>query len=232
MTQLTHAIIFDFDGTLVDSMKLWHEIDVQYLGERGLDCPEDLSYEISGKSFTETAHYFKKRFQLPDSIETIKAEWDNMSRDAILSQIDFKPGALAFLSWLFKHHIPMAIATSNTRSILELFLPHYGIDHYFHSLHFACEVGMGKPHPDVFLAAAKSLGVAPENCLVFEDTLEGVQGALAAGMKVISVDDTYSYHRLTAIQKATLSHIKDFRELMTDDFYNQFFQEDNDVHSF
>jgi len=232
MTQQKHAIIFDFDGTLVDSMGLWHKIDVQYLSTRGLDCPKDLSYEISGKSFTETAHYFKQRFQLTDSIETIKAEWDNMSRNAILSEIGFKPGALAFLSWVFEHHIPMAIATSNTRSTLELFLPHYGIDHYFHSLHFACEVGMGKPSPDVFLAASRSLGVSPENCLVFEDTLEGVQGALAAGMKVISVDDTYQYHRLASIQNATLSHIKDFRELMTDDFYNQFFQEDHDDCSF
>lgn len=232
MTQHTYAIIFDFDGTLVDSMGLWHEIDVQYLGERGLNCPEDLSFEISGKSFTETAHYFKKRFDLTDSIDTIKAEWDTMSQDAILSKIGFKPGALAFLSWVFEHKIPMAIATSNTRSTLELFLPHYGIDHYFHSLHFACEVGMGKPHPDVFLAAAKSLGVSPENCLVFEDTLEGVQGALAAGMKVISVDDAYQYHRLASIQNATLSHIKDFRELMNENFYNRFFQEDNDDHSF
>ncbi|KNZ42784.1 HAD family hydrolase [Acetobacterium bakii] len=223
ITQQTQAIIFDFDGTLVDSMGLWHLIDIEYLGKRGLTCPNDLSTEISGKSFTETAHYFKKRFSLPDSIEAIKFEWDTMSRENILSKIDFKPGALAFLSWLFTHHIPMAIATSNTRSTLELFLPHYGIAHYFHSLHFTCEVGMGKPSPDVFLAAAKSLAVSPENCLVFEDTLEGIHGALAAGMRVISVDDKYQYHCLDSIQNATLCHIENFEELMNEDFYEHFF---------
>lgn len=226
MIKQTQAIIFDFDGTLVDSMGLWHEIDVAYLGKRGLACPEDMPYEISGKSFTETAEYFKKRFQLPDTIDTIKAEWSTMSEGAILTKIGFKPGALSFLSWAFLRDIPMSIATSNTRSTLELFLNHYDIAHYFQSLHFTCEVGLGKPNPDVFFAAAKSLGVSPESCLVFEDTLEGIQGALSAGMTVISVDDSYQYHRQEDIQNSSFRHIKNFQELMTEDFYDCFFKED------
>lgn len=232
ITQQINAIIFDFDGTLVDSMNLWHQIDVAYLGRRGLHCPDDLSSEISGKSFTETAEYFKKRFNLPDSIDAIKAEWDRMSRDGILSEIGFKPGALSFLSWVFAHNIPMSIATSNTRSTLELFLPQYGIDQYFHSLHFTCEVGKGKPHPDVFLDAAKALDVLPANCLVFEDTLEGIQGALSAGMPVISIDDSHQIHRLEAIKKSTLLHIKSYRELMNPHFSKHFCRRLNYVDSF
>jgi 16S rRNA pseudouridine516 synthase len=216
------AIIFDFDGTLVDSMNLWHQIDVDFLGRRGLVCPDDLSMAISGKSFTETAEYFKERFLLPDSIAEIKAEWDEMSRNTILNEIGFKPGALPFLSWVYAHAIPMAIATSNTRSTLELFLPQYGIDRYFHSLHFTCEVGRGKPHPDVFLDAAKALDVLPEHCLVFEDTLEGIHGAQSAGMAVISVDDALQTHRLDRIKESSLYHIQNFRELMTPEFSKNF----------
>ncbi|WP_373481801.1 HAD family hydrolase [Acetobacterium sp.] len=222
LAQHIHAIIFDFDGTLVDSMNLWHQIDVDFLRRRGLLCPNDLSMAISGKSFTETAEYFKERFLLPDSIAEIKAEWDEMSRNAILNEIGFKPGALPFLSWVDAHAIPMAIATSNTRSTLELFLPQYGIDQYFHSLHFTCEVGRGKPHPDVFLAAAKALDVLPEHCLVFEDTLEGIHGARSAGMTVISVDDALQSHRLDRIKESSLHHIQSFRELMTPEFSKHF----------
>lgn len=213
-----HAIIFDFDGTLVDSMNLWHQIDVKFLAKRGLSCPDDLSLAISGKSFTETAEYFKQRFELPESVDAIKKEWDTMSRHTILNDIGFKPGALAFLSWIYDQKIPMAIATSNTRSTLELFLPRHGIDHYFHSLHFTCEVGRGKPHPDVYLEAAKALDVSPEHCLVFEDTLEGVHGALSAGMSVISVEDAHQTCRNDLIRQATLYHIESFQELITPDF--------------
>ena len=159
ITKQINAIIFDFDGTLVDSMNLWHQIDVDFLGRRGLACPEDLSMSISGKSFTETAEYFKERFQLSDSIENIKAEWDVMSRNAILYEIGFKPGVLPFLSWVYAHEIPMSIATSNTRSTLELFLPQYGLEGYFHSLHFTCEVAGENPIPMSFWMPQKHLAL-------------------------------------------------------------------------
>ena len=75
------AVIFDFDGTLVDSMGLWHSIDHIYLERHHKVCPETLPYEIAGKSFTETAEYFKERFALEDTIEDIKAEWVAMSHE-------------------------------------------------------------------------------------------------------------------------------------------------------
>ena len=73
------AVIFDLDGTLVDSMWMWEDIDIEYLGRYGLSCPEDLQKAIEGMSFTETAVYFKERFGLPDSIVEIKEAWIAMS---------------------------------------------------------------------------------------------------------------------------------------------------------
>ncbi|MGL4606091.1 MAG: HAD family hydrolase [Eubacteriaceae bacterium] len=213
-----HGLIFDFDGTLVDSMGLWHEIDIAYLNKRGLQCPENLAFEISGKSMLETAEYFKLRFQLSESIDEILAEWDGMSFDAILGGIPFKPGVLEFISWISKKRIPMAIASSNSRKNLEAFLPQHNLESCFHSLHFSGEVGKGKPDPLVFLETAKALDLPPENCLVFEDTLEGVQGALSAGMPVFSVDDYYQQKRVHSIKELSLYHIKDFRELINEGF--------------
>ena len=75
------AVIFDLDGTLVDSMWIWREIDVEYLGRFGLSLPEDLQSCIEGMSFHETALYIKERFQIPDSIEKMKNDWNQMAWD-------------------------------------------------------------------------------------------------------------------------------------------------------
>ncbi len=87
------AVIFDLDGTLVDSMWIWKDIDIEYLKKHGLELPPDLQKAIEGMSFTETAVYFKERFCLPDPVEAIKAEWVAMAEDYYTRRIDLKPGA-------------------------------------------------------------------------------------------------------------------------------------------
>lgn len=210
-----HGYIFDFDGTLVDSMDLWHEIDVVYLNRRGLACPTDLSYAVSGMSFTQTAEYFKKRFELPDSIATIKAEWNEMSHQMYLDDVALKPGARAFLDYLFNLGKPLAIATSNVRLTTEAYLEKYGLDRYFKALVFSCEVGVGKPDPAVFLEAARQIDVPPSANLVFEDTLAGVQGALAAGMTAIAVADPWQGDDRRAIRQSADAFITGFDQLLT-----------------
>ena len=91
------AVIFDLDGTLVDSMWMWGDIDIEYLNRFGLSCPEDLQKAIEGMSFTETAVYFKERFALADSVEEIKAAWVAMSLKKYKNEVSMKPGAREFL---------------------------------------------------------------------------------------------------------------------------------------
>ena len=88
------ALIFDLDGTLVDSMWMWKAIDVEFLARYGYDCPDDLQRSIEGMSFTETAAYFLKRFRLPLSMDEIKAVWTDMSIDKYRHEVPLKPGAL------------------------------------------------------------------------------------------------------------------------------------------
>ena len=185
------GVIFDFDGTLVDSMGLWHEIDIRYLGKRNIACPPDLSRCIAGMSFSETAQYVKDRFDLPEDIDTIQKEWIDMSHHLYLSDIAFKPGALNFIKKLNALAMPMAIATSNNRMTTEAYLGQHGLLPDFKTLCFTGEVGAGKPDPAVFLAAADGLRADPRRCLVFEDTFEGLTGAKNAGMTAVAVADPF-----------------------------------------
>ena len=94
------AVLFDLDGTLIDSMWIWEQIDDEFLGEYGLLVPEDLHNEIEGMSFSETAVYFRNRFDLPLSLEEIKHIWNTMAMDKYLNVVPLKPGVLEFLEWL------------------------------------------------------------------------------------------------------------------------------------
>ena len=94
------AVLFDLDGTLVDSMWMWHAIDIEYLNRFGLTPPDDLSEAIEGMSYDETAVYFKRRFNIEDSLDKIKADWKEMSREMYCTKIQLKAGVRHFLDYL------------------------------------------------------------------------------------------------------------------------------------
>ena len=111
------AVLFDLDGTLIDSMWIWEQIDDEFLGAYGLLVPEDLHDEIEGMSFSETAVYFKNRFHLPLSLKEIKDIWNDMAMEKYLHAVCLKPGVPEFLEWLKAKGIPAGIATSNSRAL-------------------------------------------------------------------------------------------------------------------
>jgi len=186
------AVIFDLDGTLVDSMWMWRSIDIEYLGRYGLDMPQDLQSCIEGMSFSETAVYFKERFGLTDSLEQIKKDWNQMAWEKYRDEVPVKEGVLELLQHLKQEKIPAGIATSNSRELVDLIVEKHGIQEYFTSIRTSCEVDKGKPSPDIYLLVAKDLGVECERCLVFEDVIQGVMAGKNANMKVCAVHDDYS----------------------------------------
>jgi HAD superfamily hydrolase (TIGR01509 family) len=186
------AVIFDLDGTLIDSMWMWKQIDIEYLERFGLELPLDLQKMIEGMSFSETAIYFKERFKLEDSIDQIKSDWNKMAWDKYQNEVPLKDGVLEFLVYLKENNIPAGIATSNSRELVDLIINIHDLQGYFTSIRTSCEVAKGKPSPDIYLLVASDLGVEPEKCLVFEDVLQGVMAGKNANMKVCSVYDEAS----------------------------------------
>ncbi len=208
------AFIFDLDGTLIDSMEIWRQVDIEFLGARGIELPDDLQYLIEGMSFSETAEYFRDRFHLDQNIDEIKAEWNDMASEYYKNKIALKNGAKDFLDLLVKRGHKIAIATSNSRDLVDHILKKHEIHCYFHTIRTSCEVPRGKPYPDVYLKVAEDLGVNPENCLAFEDTLAGVMAAKAAGMKVIGVADQTSYCSKDKILELVEEYVLDFNDIM------------------
>lgn len=186
------AVIFDLDGTIIDSMWMWHAIDVEYLGGFGIEIPEDLQRCIEGKSFTETAIYFKERFNIPDDVETIKDNWHRMSMEMYSTRVDLKPGVYDFIKEIYDNKIKLAIATSNSKELTAAVLKARGIDEFFQAVITGSDVIKGKPNPDIYLKAAEQLQVCPEKCLVIEDVPQGIIAGKNAGMEVCAVYDKYS----------------------------------------
>jgi 16S rRNA pseudouridine516 synthase len=198
------GIIFDLDGTMVDSMWMWRKIDEEFMESHGLAMTDELEREIEGMSFKETAEYFIRSFPLTESVEDMMNIWVDMAIDKYRHEVPLKPGLMNFLTEMKRRGLPMGIATSNARPLIDAVMESHGLYDYIDIVIPANEVPHGKPAPDVFLETAKRLHLDPKTCLVFEDIPQGIRAGLAAGMRVCAVSDEYSRHQET--EKRSLAH--------------------------
>lgn len=215
MIKHIQAVIFDIDGTLVDSMGVWHDIDIEYFKLLEIPMPPTIQKDIEGMSFTETAVYFKETFRIEEkTVEDIKLDWIRMAQEKYLYEIKAKPGAKEYISFLKEKGIKIGCATSNDRRLAMAALQPHGWTSKVNALRTACEVNAGKPAPDIYLKVAAELGVAPENCLVFEDIPNGMRAGKAAGMTVIGVEDERAKKYKEEIDTICDYFIEDYYELL------------------
>lgn len=186
------AIIFDMDGSLVDSMWIWPEVDRIFMKKYNLRPPHTFHKDIEGMSYTETARYFVDTFRMSRTVEQVMQEWRDMTIRLYSTKVYPKPGAVRFLDTMKKNGIALGIATSNDRQIADAALNARHLTPYFDSVRTSCEVAAGKPAPDVYLKVAEDLSVDPAACLVFEDVPNGIRAGKNAGMEVCAVDDDFS----------------------------------------
>lgn len=153
-----NTVIFDLDGTLIDSMGVWQQVDHEFLSKRGIAVPDDLFKDVEGgNSIVEIAHYFKRKFGITDAPEAIIEEWVTMVRTHYMNDVMLKPGAAEFVKLLHDSGIKMGVGTSNTRELAEIVLQANGVLPYFSSIVAGCSDIKGKPFPDIFLRVASSL---------------------------------------------------------------------------
>ena len=207
------ACFFDMDGTIIDSMWMWKDIDIRFLGDRGIELPGDLQKRIEGKSFSETAVFFKEEFALSESLDEIKSIWNDMAMEAYCNRVQLKDGVLEFLKELKARGIRTGIATSNSLDLAMGCLKALDVEKYFDTVVTGCCVGVGKPAPDIYLKCANDCQVNPGECLVFEDVMAGIESGHNAGMKVCAVYDEYSKSTDELKKQTADYYINSFKEI-------------------
>ena len=209
------AVIFDLDGTLMDSMSVWKDIDMEFLNENGyiVDYPA-LQKDIEGCSMLETADYFIERFNMTETREELASHWNDMAFEYYSHKVQAKPGAVEFIKSLFDNDFKIAVASSNSRVLIEAALKAHGLDRYINEIVTSDEVQKGKPAPDVYLEAAKRIDVSPVQCLVFEDVVAGIESGKNAGMTTCVIYDDYSSADWKEKQLLADYNVKDYFEVL------------------
>lgn len=182
------AVIFDMDGVLIDSEPLWHQAEQQILGGLGIDFNKPPLLQSTGLTTASViAHWYQHQPWPELSPAQVHQNIIDFVANGIASHGEPKAGLIALLHQLKQRQLPIAVATNSPKVLLETTLERLNIAECFQARCHIELVTHGKPAPDIYLLAAQKLGVAPEHCLVFEDSFAGVTAAKAAGMTVIAI---------------------------------------------
>ena len=206
--------IFDLDGTLLDSMGVWRQIDIDFLGRRGFEVPEDYLKAITAKNFKDAADYTITRFGLKERAEDIMDEWFAMAIDAYTYHVELKPYVGEYLKQLRSRGVKIAAATSSDVRLFEPCLKHHGIYDWFDAFSVTTEVKRAKGFADVYQNAAKIVGLPAVDCGGDEDILKGVEGAKMGGFYTVGVEDVHSFYEKEEIRREADRYIVSFEELV------------------
>jgi HAD superfamily hydrolase (TIGR01509 family) len=181
------AVLWDMDGTLVDSEKVWAEVQVELLGSLGAIWTMEDCVSLIGSDLRDAVKVWMSR--IPDGAITAEELAERMFRavvDALKQEVEFRPGAVELLQALRKEDVPCALVSASYRVMIDAVLSHLPPDP-FDVIVAGDEVTHGKPHPEPYLTAARSLGVDPTHCVVIEDSRTGTEAGTAAGAYVVAV---------------------------------------------
>lgn len=209
--------IFDADGTLLNSMSIWHELGQRYLAKYDIKAEAGLSEILYSMSLEESSRYLKETYGLSDIVESISAEMIGMLRSFYLNEVSLKAGVVAYLRHLHERNIPMIVATSNDKALLHSVFVRFQIDGFFQDILSCCELNTNKRDSMIYLKAAQRIGTQPQETVVFEDVLHGIRSSKKAGFITVAVEDSSNSSEIMELSSAANYFIRDFTDpiLMT-----------------
>ena len=208
--------IFDFDGTLFDSMFIWESVGEIYLRSLGKEPKPSLREDVRALSLYQSACYFRKEYDLPLLEEQIMSGINKTIEHFYINEVMPKPYVTEFLDEMKQKGIPMCIATASDRYQIEAALSRCGMSHYFDAIFTCSEVGYGKDEPVIFRKAMEHFNSDRSSSIIFEDALHAIKTAKNDGFTVVSVFDN-SEKRQDEIRAISDCYIRDFEH--TEDFW-------------
>lgn len=211
------AAVFDMDGLLLDTERICMEAFKEACQKLSIPFIQSAYLKIIGCNAKGIENAIMPHYSEFVEYNPLRKEWMEGYWPIVKTQaIPKKPGVIALLEWLKSNGIPMAVATSTHRELALTKLKLAQLDGYFEHISTGCEVTQGKPHPEIFLLAAKRLNIPAEQCLAFEDSANGVKAAIAANMQVYQVPDLVIPdenirtlgHRIEASLNDVLTHLQ------------------------
>ena len=187
--------IFDFDGTLVDSMFIWDTFGEDYLRILGKEPKENLTETFKTFTLEQAAEYYREHYGVTLSVEEIVDGVNEMVAEIYRTKVTLKDGVRAFLEGLRAQGVKMCVATVTDRAIVEDVLVSLGIRDFFVEILTCAELGCNKETPHIYRAALEVLGTKKDETVVFEDALHALITAKKDGFKVAAVYDRHERHQ-------------------------------------
>jgi len=206
-------LLFDMDGTLIDSNGVWKNVDREFLARRGIAYTHAYYEGVAHTILPLAAKFTKEYCRLTESCEEIIAEWMEMARDAY-AHVTVKPGVRAYLKQCRAEGRRMAVVTSSVPEHCRAALGRLGLTEYFQRILFAHDLGMDKKDPETFRHAAALMGVTPEECTVYDDSVAACRAARDAGMQVVGVYDEFFHVSWPEMCQVCHRVIRSFEELL------------------
>ncbi len=187
---MIEAVVFDLDGVIVDSEQVWDQVRDAYARERGGKYPPTAARAMMGMSSVEWSRYMADELGVPETPEQINADIVERMLERYGESPPLIPGAVDAVRRIAARW-PLAIASSSNPELIAVVLASSGLEDVFPIAVSSQEVPLGKPAPDVYLEAARRLGVDPTHCAAIEDSHNGILSAKAAGMRVVAVPNPH-----------------------------------------
>lgn len=193
------AIIFDKDGVIIDTKPIHYEVLQSFLKEMGLHITEEEYNHSCGITSIELFKRLNSKFNTNYDINTMVDKFQRKYINTIRENTNIKPikNVDVLIKKLYENKFKLAVASSAKREKIDLVLNRFGLADYFNAIVSGYEVNNSKPHPDIFLKAAEKLGVDPKECIVIEDSTNGIKAAKAANMFCVGYNNPISNQDLS-----------------------------------
>ena len=207
-------LIFDMDGTLIDSNGIWRTVDETFLARRGIPYTHEYYEGVAHTAFSKAAVFTKEFCHLEESLEEIKAEWLELAGDMYATSVPVKPGVVDYLEKCKAAGERMVLLTSSVPVHCRTAMTHLNLLPFFERLLISEELGLDKREPEIYHKAAEIMGVKESGCAVFDDSIASCRAAKAAGMNVIGVYDDFFHGTWEDMEQVCNRTIRGFWELL------------------